>query len=49
MDFSQMINSANGNAVVAALTALAAVKVFVVFAKWGYNKVIHWFEVNDQY
>ncbi|WP_444925108.1 hypothetical protein ACJJH9_09840 [Microbulbifer sp. DLAB2-AF] len=43
MDFTAITNAIDSSTVVAAITAIAAVKISPGVAKWGYNKVIGWF------
>lgn len=43
MDFATLVAAVDSTAIVAGLTALAAVKMAPGVAKWGYNKVIGWF------
>jgi hypothetical protein len=42
MDFSGITSAIDATTIVAALTAIAAVKILPNVAKWGYNKVIGW-------
>ena len=42
-DFTAITAAVDATTIVAALTAIAAVKVAPNVAKWGYNKVIGWF------
>lgn len=43
MDFSTVVAAIDATTIVAALTAVAAVKIVPGVTKWGYNKVIGWF------
>lgn len=43
MDFTSVTAAVDSTTVVAALTAVAALKMGPGVAKWGYNKVINWF------
>jgi hypothetical protein len=43
MDFSQITAAIDATTIVAAISAIAAVKILPGVAKWGYNKVIGWF------
>ncbi|MEQ3529223.1 MULTISPECIES: hypothetical protein [unclassified Pseudoalteromonas] len=43
MDFSGITGAVDSATIVAAITAIAAVKIAPGVAKWGYNKVIGWF------
>lgn len=43
MDFTALTAAVDGTAIVAALTAIAAIKVLPGVARWGYGKVIGWF------
>jgi len=43
MDFGGLTSAVDGVAVVAAITAIAAIKMLPGVARWGYNKVIGWF------
>ncbi|WP_288058802.1 hypothetical protein [Methylobacter sp.] len=43
MDFTGLTAAVDSTTIVAALTAIAAVKMAPGVAKWGYNKVIGWF------
>ena len=42
MDFTALTAAIDATTIVAALTAIAAVKILPNVAKWGYNKVISW-------
>lgn len=43
MDFDPITSAIDVTTIVAALTAIAAVKILPGIATWGYNKVIGWF------
>lgn len=43
MDFTDITSAIDATTIVAALTAIAAVKILPGVARWGYNKVISWF------
>lgn len=43
MDFSGLTSAVDGGAIVGAITAIAAIKMLPGVARWGYNKVIGWF------
>lgn len=43
MDFTALLAAVDATTIIAALTALAAIKMGPGVAKWGYNKVIGWF------
>ena len=43
MDFTAITAAIDATTIVAALTAIAAVKITPGVAKWDYNKVIGWF------
>ena len=43
MDFTNVTAAVDATTIVAALTAIAAIKIAPGVAKWGYNKVIGWF------
>lgn len=43
MDFTGVTGAVDATTIVAALTAIAAIKIAPGVAKWGYNKVIGWF------
>lgn len=43
MDFTNILTAVDATTVVAALTAIAAIKILPGVARWGYNKVIGWF------
>lgn len=42
MDFTAVTGAINATTIVAALTAIAAIKILPNVARWGYNKVISW-------
>lgn len=42
MDFTNVLTAVDATTVVAALTAIAAIKILPNVARWGYNKVIGW-------
>jgi hypothetical protein len=43
MDFTSVTSAVDATTIVAAITAIAAIKILPPVAKWGYNKVISWF------
>jgi hypothetical protein len=43
MDFSTLVTAVDATVIVAGVTALAAVKMLPGVAKWGYTKIISWF------
>jgi len=43
MDFTGVTTAIDSTTIVAAITAIAAVKILPGVAKWGFNKVIGWF------
>lgn len=43
MDFTNVVTAVDATTIVAALTAIAAIKILPGVSKWGYNKVIGWF------
>ncbi|QIE87781.1 hypothetical protein [Pseudomonas nitroreducens] len=43
LDFSAITGAIDASTIVAAIAAIAAIKVLPGVAKWGYNKVIGWF------
>lgn len=43
MDFTNVTAAVDATTIVAAITAIAAIKIAPGVAKWGYNKVIGWF------
>jgi hypothetical protein len=44
MDFTNVTAAVDATTIVAAITALAAIKILPGVARWGYNKVIGWFK-----
>lgn len=42
MDFTAITSAIDATTIVAALTAIAAIKILPGVAKWGYNQVINW-------
>ena len=48
MDFTAMLQQIDYAPVVASLTAVAAILVLPGVAKWGYNKIIGWFDPDAQ-
>jgi hypothetical protein len=44
MDFTNVTSAVDATTIVAAITALAAIKILPGVARWGYNKVIGWFK-----
>lgn len=46
IDFSLLTAAVDGNSVVVALSAVAAIKILPSVARWGFNQVICWFS-ND--
>jgi hypothetical protein len=44
MDFTNVTSAVDATTIVAAITALAAIKILPGAARWGYNKVIGWFK-----
>jgi hypothetical protein len=44
LDFAGVTTAVDVATVVAAITALAALKVAPGFAKWAYNQVVGWFK-----
>ena len=42
MDFTNITAAVDATTIVAALTAIAAIKILPGVARWGYNKVIGW-------
>lgn len=44
MDFSAITGAVDAATIVAAIAALAAIKVLPGVATWGFNKVIGWFK-----
>lgn len=43
MDFTTITGAIDATTVIAALTAVAAIKITPNVAKWGYSKVVNWF------
>lgn len=43
MDFSSITSAIDATTIVAAITAIAAIKILPGVAKWGFGKVIGWF------
>ncbi len=43
LDFTAITSAVDATTIVAAISAIAAIKVLPNVAKWGYNKVIGWF------
>ncbi|WP_283149420.1 hypothetical protein [Silvimonas soli] len=43
LDFSAITGAIDASTIVAAISAIAAIKILPGVAKWGYNKVIGWF------
>ncbi len=43
MDFTAITSAVDATTIVAAISAIAAVKILPGVAKWGFNKVIGWF------
>lgn len=43
MDFTALTAAVDATTIVAAIGAIAAVKILPGVAKWGYGKVISWF------
>lgn len=43
MDFTALTAAVDATTIVAAIGAIAAVKILPGVAKWGFNKVIGWF------
>jgi hypothetical protein len=46
MDFSAIISAVNVFAIVAAIVAIAAIKILPAVARWAFSKVIDWFSVS---
>ncbi len=42
MNFATIVSAVDATAIVAGLTAIAAIKILPNVARWGYNKVISW-------
>lgn len=43
MDFTAITSAISAETIVAAIAAIAAIKILPGVAKWGFNKVIGWF------
>lgn len=43
LDFTAITGAVSAETILAAIAAIAAIKVLPGVAKWGYNKVIGWF------
>ena len=43
-DMSGLTGAVDAGTIVAAISAIAAIKILPGVAKWGYNKVIGWFK-----
>ncbi|MGR3611032.1 MAG: hypothetical protein ACU0BN_19555 [Sulfitobacter sp.] len=43
MDFTAITSAVDATTVVAAISAIAAIKILPGVAKWGFGKVIGWF------
>jgi len=43
LDFTGVTGAVDSTTIVAAITAIAAIKMLPGVAKWGFNKVIGWF------
>ncbi|MGH8601245.1 MAG: hypothetical protein ACREXR_00210 [Gammaproteobacteria bacterium] len=43
MDFTAITSAVSATTIVAAIGAIAAVKILPGVAKWGFGKVINWF------
>lgn len=43
MDFTAITAAISAETIVAALAAIAAIKILPGVARWGFNKVIGWF------
>lgn len=43
MDFTALTGAIGATEIVAALGAIAAIKILPGVARWGFNKVIGWF------
>lgn len=44
LDMSGVTGAVDAATIVAAISAIAAIKILPGVAKWGYNKVIGWFK-----
>ena len=42
MDFTNVTSAVDATTIVAAFTAIAAIKILPPVARWGYNQVINW-------
>lgn len=43
MDFTAITSAISADAIVVAISAIAAIKILPGVAKWGFGKVIGWF------
>ncbi|MGX5219389.1 hypothetical protein ACVTMO_12315 [Pseudomonas segetis] len=43
MDFTAITSAVDASTIVAAIAAIAAIKILPGVAKWGFGKVIGWF------
>jgi hypothetical protein len=43
LDFTELTTAVDATTIVAAITAIAAIKILPGVARWGYTKVITWF------
>lgn len=43
MDFGPLTSAVDATTIVAAIAAIAAIKILPGVAKWGFGKVIGWF------
>ena len=43
MDFTAVTSAVNAETIVAAIAAIAAIKILPGVARWGFGKVITWF------
>ena len=43
MDFAAVTSAVDASTVVAAIGAVAAVKILPNVARWGFSKVVNWF------
>jgi hypothetical protein len=43
MDFTNVTSAIDASTIVAAIAAIAAVKILPGVARWGFTKVISWF------
>lgn len=46
MDFSNILSAFNGVAIVAAISAIAAIKILPSVARWAFSQLIIWFPVG---